>query len=76
MRIRNVPYQITEEKSLINKDNLTDIEKKILLIQEKNLAIEYAKHSKEYKENILKTIKLKKYIVNLIIILRINHIIL
>ena len=36
------------------------MKKKILLIQEKNLATEYAKRSKEYKENILKTIELKK----------------
>ena len=64
MRIRNVPYQITEEKSFIYKDNLTDIEKKkyntFYITQEKNLATEYAKRSKEYKENILKTIELKK----------------
>ena len=64
MIIRNLHYQLTEEKPLIYKDNLTNIEKKkyknFYIKEEINLITEYEKRSKEYKENILKTIELKK----------------
>ena len=64
MIIKNLPYQLTEEKPLIYKDNLTNIEKKkyknFYIKEEINLITEYEKRSKEYKENILKTIELKK----------------
>ena len=64
MIIKNLPYQLTEEKPLIYKDNLTNVEKKkyqnFYIKEEINLITEYEKRSKEYKENILKTIELKK----------------
>ena len=64
MIIKNLPYQLTEEKPLIYKDNLTNVEKKkyqnFYINEEINLITEYEKRSKEYKENILKTIELKK----------------